>query len=114
MVPVIILRARWSPCRDGRERLRLCPRGLYGAPSWDSNCPANGRHAAVLVKQPNVMTWTAEAWRRASFWHTTPAAQQTAATRHSITLVGEVRPPSDSEIPTTRTPPNDTAHPRGQ
>jgi hypothetical protein len=20
---------------------------LYGAPSWDSNCPANGRHAAV-------------------------------------------------------------------
>jgi hypothetical protein len=47
---------------------------LYGAPSWDSNCPANGRHAAVPVKQPNVLTWTAEAWRRVGFWRTTPAA----------------------------------------
>src|ERR1700730_8175085 len=58
-VPVVIPRARWSPCRDGRERLRLCPRGLYGAPSWESNCPANGRHAAVPVTQPNALTWTA-------------------------------------------------------
>jgi hypothetical protein len=34
---------------------------LYGAPSWDSNFPANGRRAAVPMKQPNVVTWAAEA-----------------------------------------------------
>jgi Activator of Hsp90 ATPase homolog 1-like protein len=32
---------------------------LYGAPSWDSNCPANGRYAAVPVKQANAVTSTA-------------------------------------------------------
>jgi hypothetical protein len=51
----------------------LCPRGLYGAPSWDSNCPANGRRAAAPAKQPNVVTRTAEEWRRASFWAHHPA-----------------------------------------
>jgi hypothetical protein len=48
---MVILRARWFPCRDGRERLRLCPRGLYGAPSWDSNYPANGRHAGAATAE---------------------------------------------------------------
>jgi hypothetical protein len=39
------------------------------------------KFVVVPVKQPDEVTWTAEAWRRASFWHTTPAAQQTAASR---------------------------------
>jgi hypothetical protein len=43
-------------------------------PSWDTSCPAKGKHAAVPAKQPNVVTWTAEAWPRAGFWNTTPAA----------------------------------------
>jgi hypothetical protein len=32
----------------------------------------------VPVKQPNVVTWTAEAWRRASFWR--PSASAPGAT----------------------------------
>jgi hypothetical protein len=28
----------------------------------------------VPAKQPNVVTWIAEAWPRAGFWNTTPAA----------------------------------------
>jgi hypothetical protein len=43
-------------------------------PSCETSCPANGRHAAVPVKQPNVVTWMAEACPRAGFWNTTPAA----------------------------------------
>jgi hypothetical protein len=57
----------------------------------------------VLVKRPDEVTWTAEAWRTASFWHTTPAAQQTAACRHSTMPMTEMRPPSDSEMPAMRT-----------
>jgi hypothetical protein len=32
------------------------------------------RFLVVPVKQPNAVTWTVEAWRRASFWPATPAA----------------------------------------
>jgi hypothetical protein len=47
----VVIASTPAPCRDGRQRLSLCPRGLYGAPSWDSNCPANGRHT-TLISQP--------------------------------------------------------------
>jgi hypothetical protein len=57
------------------------------------------------VKQPNVVTWTAKAQGQLLAHH--PARKQAAATRHHATPVTEVRPPSDPEMPITRTPPNE-------
>jgi hypothetical protein len=63
------------------------------------------------MKQPNVVTCTAEACRSAGFWQTTPNAYATAAARHSSTPRSEDRLPPVVEIPITTAPAKDTATP---
>ena len=40
---------------------QIVPARIVWRTELGQQLPANGRHAAVPVKQPNVVTWTAEA-----------------------------------------------------
>ncbi len=63
--------------------------------AWLTSCPANGRQVTAPMRQPKVVTWSAEACFSAGFCTIVAIAQVTAATTQSATPRIEAPPPSD-------------------